>query len=133
EVTGRVPETPPWFDRATVAIAPLRLARGVQNKVLEAMSMALPVVAMPQAAQGLGELPPGTLRTAATAAQPVDAIAERVPDPLPGRREGAAAAAHVRAHFRWEHMCARLDSELAALGLGPAAGHPAAPGNFVAL
>ena len=36
-VTGRVPETPPWFDRAAVAIAPLRLARGVQNKVLEAL------------------------------------------------------------------------------------------------
>jgi glycosyltransferase involved in cell wall biosynthesis len=43
-VTGRVPSTPPFFDQAAVAIAPLRLARGVQNKVLEAMSMALPVV-----------------------------------------------------------------------------------------
>ncbi|MHC4079602.1 MAG: glycosyltransferase, partial [Planctomycetota bacterium] len=39
EVTGRVPETPPYFDRAAVAVAPLHLARGVQNKVLEAMSM----------------------------------------------------------------------------------------------
>jgi sugar transferase (PEP-CTERM/EpsH1 system associated) len=132
EVTGRVPETPQWFDRATVAIAPLRLARGVQNKVLEAMSMALPVVAMPQAAQGLGELPPGTLRTAATAAETVDAIAELFLDPARARREGAAAAAWVRVHFRWEHMYARLDAELAALGLGPAAGHPAPPGNFVA-
>ncbi|HLQ39078.1 MAG TPA: TIGR03087 family PEP-CTERM/XrtA system glycosyltransferase, partial [Planctomycetota bacterium] len=41
EVTGRVDTTPPWFDRSTVAIAPLRLARGVQNKVLEALSMGL--------------------------------------------------------------------------------------------
>jgi sugar transferase (PEP-CTERM/EpsH1 system associated) len=130
EVTGRVPETPPWFDRATVAIAPLRLARGVQNKVLEAMSMALPVVAMPQAAQGLGALPPGTLRTAATAEETVDAIAELFLDPARARREGAAAAAFVRAHFRWEHMYARLDEELAALGLGP--GHRAPPRNFVA-
>ena len=59
EVTGRVPETPPYFDATSVAVAPLRLARGVQNKVLEAMSMGLPVVGTGQAAQGLGEIPDG--------------------------------------------------------------------------
>ena len=64
EVTGRVPETPPFFDRAAVAISPLRLARGVQNKVLEAMSMALPVISTGRAAQGLGEVPTDTLRIA---------------------------------------------------------------------
>jgi sugar transferase (PEP-CTERM/EpsH1 system associated) len=130
EVTGFVDDVRTYVARAHVCVVPLRIARGVQNKVLEAMSMALPVVAMPQAAQGLGALPPGTLRTAATAEQTVDAIAELFLDPARARREGAAAAAFVRAHFRWEHMYARRDGELAALGLGP--GHRAPPRNFVA-
>jgi sugar transferase (PEP-CTERM/EpsH1 system associated) len=118
EVTGRVPETPPWFDRAVVAIAPLRLARGVQNKVLEALSMALPVVATPEAAQGLGDDPP--LRTASDAAGTVAAIAALFDDPERARAEGRAAADWVRARFRWEHMYERFDAALARLGLPPA-------------
>ena len=44
-VTGRVPDVRPWLAGASIVVAPLRIARGVQNKVLEAMSMARPVVA----------------------------------------------------------------------------------------
>jgi sugar transferase (PEP-CTERM/EpsH1 system associated) len=117
EVTGRVPATPPYFDRAVVAVAPLRLARGVQNKVLEALSMALPVVATPEAAQGLGDDPP--VRTATDAAGTVAAIAALFDDQARARAEGRAAAAWVRAHFRWEHMYERLDAALAMLGLTP--------------
>ncbi len=117
EVTGRVPETPPWFDRASVAIAPLRLARGVQNKVLEAMSMALPVVSTTQASQGLGDVPRGTLRVANDPAAMVAAIRELFDDPSRARREGHAAAAFVRERFGWPAMHARLDEKLRALGL----------------
>lgn len=117
EVTGRVPETPPYFDRASVAIAPLRLARGVQNKVLEAMSMALPVVSTTQAAQGLGEVPAGTLRIANDPATMIAAIRELFDDPRRARREGDAAAAFVRERFGWPAMHARLDDRLRALGL----------------
>ncbi len=116
-VTGRVPETPPWFDRAAVAIAPLRLARGVQNKVLEAMSMALPVVATPQAAQGLGFVPPGTLTIADGSDATIDAVAGLFADPGRARTVGTTAAAWVRAHWRWERMYERLDTTLAALGV----------------
>ena len=52
-VTGRVPDVRPWLAHAACAVAPLRIARGVQNKVLEAMAMARPVVVSPQAAEGL--------------------------------------------------------------------------------
>jgi sugar transferase (PEP-CTERM/EpsH1 system associated) len=52
-VTGRVPDIRPYLKHAACAVAPLRLARGVQNKVLEAMSMARPVVATPQATEGI--------------------------------------------------------------------------------
>jgi sugar transferase (PEP-CTERM/EpsH1 system associated) len=53
KVTGRVPDVRPYLRHAACAVAPLRLARGVQNKVLEAMSMARPVVATPQATEGI--------------------------------------------------------------------------------
>jgi sugar transferase (PEP-CTERM/EpsH1 system associated) len=116
-VTGRVPATPPWFDQAAVAIAPLRLARGVQNKVLEAMSMALPVVSSPQAAQGLGGVPPGTLQVADGAAATIDHVAALFADPAHARAMGQAAAAWVREHWRWERMYERLDALLAGLGV----------------
>jgi sugar transferase (PEP-CTERM/EpsH1 system associated) len=117
EVTGRVPQTPPWFDRATVAIAPLRLARGVQNKVLEAMSMGLPVVATPQAAQGLGAVARDVLRVASDAEATVEAIGGLLADPAAARTLGARAAAFVRSHYRWQDMYAILDRVLAAHGL----------------
>ena len=52
-VTGSVPDVRPYLAHADCAVAPLRIARGVQNKVLEAMAMARPVVVSPQAAEGL--------------------------------------------------------------------------------
>lgn len=52
-VTGGVPDVRPWLAHAVCAVAPLRIARGVQNKVLEAMAMARPVIATPQAAEGI--------------------------------------------------------------------------------
>ncbi len=116
-VTGRVPTTPPWFDRAAVAIAPLRLARGVQNKVLEAMSMGLPVVSSPQAAQGLGAVPPGTLTLADGAEATVAGVAALFAAPEVARAMGVAAAAWVRETWRWERMFARYDECLAQLGV----------------
>src|SRR5207248_11535350 len=52
-VTGRVDDVRPYLAHAAVVVAPLRMARGVQNKVLEAMAMAAPVIVTPQARQGL--------------------------------------------------------------------------------
>jgi sugar transferase (PEP-CTERM/EpsH1 system associated) len=60
EVAADVPDVRPYLAGAAVVVAPLRVARGIQNKVLEGMAMARPVVASPQALQGLrgrGELP----------------------------------------------------------------------------
>jgi sugar transferase (PEP-CTERM/EpsH1 system associated) len=52
-VTGSVPDVRPYLAHAACVVAPLRIARGVQNKVLEAMAMARPVVASTQAAEGI--------------------------------------------------------------------------------
>ena len=43
-VTGEVPDVRPWFQHASVVVAPLRIARGIQNKVLQAMAIGRPVV-----------------------------------------------------------------------------------------
>ncbi|HEU4418807.1 MAG TPA: glycosyltransferase, partial [Planctomycetota bacterium] len=117
EVTGRVPSTPPWFDRAAVAIAPLRLARGVQNKVLEAMSMALPVVSSPAAARGLGAVPPDHIVIADDAPATIAAVGQLFADPKRARTIGTSAAAWIREHWRWERMYERLDAMLAEMGV----------------
>lgn len=52
-VTGAVEDIRPYLTHATVAVAPLRIARGIQNKVLEAMAMQKPVVVSGQAMEGI--------------------------------------------------------------------------------
>ena len=53
-VTGFVPDMRPYLAQADVFVAPFRIARGIQNKVLESMAAGVPVVARPEAVQGLG-------------------------------------------------------------------------------
>ena len=52
-VTGRVLDVRPYLDHATATVAPMFIARGIQNKVLEAMAMAKPVIATWQALEGI--------------------------------------------------------------------------------
>lgn len=52
-VTGRVPDVRPYVQHATLAVAPMRIARGVQNKVLEAMAMGRAIVTTPDGATGI--------------------------------------------------------------------------------
>ncbi len=61
-VTGRVEDIRPYIQYAQLAVAPLRIARGIQNKVLEAMSMGKAVVATPNAIEGI-ELPDNLKKT----------------------------------------------------------------------
>ena len=68
-VTGTVPDVRPWLRYAGVMVAPLRIARGVQNKVLEAMAMGLPVVGTRAAFEGIAVSPSPALRIADDAAQ----------------------------------------------------------------
>lgn len=68
-VTGRVDEIRPWLAQAKISVAPLRVARGIQNKVLEAMAMARPVVATSAAATGIDARPGEALIVADEPAQ----------------------------------------------------------------
>jgi sugar transferase (PEP-CTERM/EpsH1 system associated) len=64
EVTGEVPDVRPYLAHAHVVVAPLRIARGVQNKVLEAMAMAKAVIASPAAVEGIEFANPEELQVA---------------------------------------------------------------------
>jgi sugar transferase (PEP-CTERM/EpsH1 system associated) len=100
-VTGRVPDVRPWLSAADVVVAPLRIARGVQNKVLEAMAMARPVAATSAALQGLGAVTAPEVASGDTAGE----FAQAVEHLLMRARQGADASANrdfVIARFGWE-------------------------------
>jgi sugar transferase (PEP-CTERM/EpsH1 system associated) len=80
-LTGTVPDVRPHLWRSTVAIAPLALARGTQNKVLEALAAGLPIVSTPQVSAGL----PDGLRCFCTASDSPQSFANAVIDWLAPR------------------------------------------------
>ena len=109
EVVGEVPDTRPWLARAAVVVAPLRLARGVQNKVLEAMAMARPVVASPQAFEGIAAVPGDELVIADGVQAEADAVSVLLADPAGADAIGRAARARIEARYGWDARLASLD------------------------
>lgn len=109
KVWGAVPDVRPFIAAADAVLAPLLIARGVQNKVLEAMAMAKPVVLTPEAATGIAAedgthwlvCPPDPEQMAVRIA---DLLADRQ---LP-ERIGSAARRFVLARHGWEAMMAPL-------------------------
>lgn len=106
-VTGAVADVRGWLAAADVVVAPLRLARGVQNKVLEAMAMARPVVASPAAAQGIDHR--DTILIAATAAESAEKISGLISDSARGDALGARARVQVIERYGWQSRLAALD------------------------
>jgi sugar transferase (PEP-CTERM/EpsH1 system associated) len=98
-VTGEVADVRPWIAAADVVVAPLGVARGIQNKVLEAMAMARPVVASPRAAEGVDH--DGTICVADTDQQ-ARAVLDMLADPDAARALGRAARARVIARYSWD-------------------------------
>ena len=107
QVTGRVPDTRPYLAAADVAVAPLRIARGIQNKLLEAMAMARPVVATPEAFQGVRAEPGRDILLASGVSETV----QRIADVLNGRHAtmGAAARRAIEASHQWSVTLRPLD------------------------
>ena len=99
-VTGRVPDVRPYLRHAHLAVAPLRLARGVQNKVLEAMAMARPVLATSAAIRGIdAATPPGVVIADNAAAMAQAALALLGADDREAR--GLDARRYVAERFDW--------------------------------
>ncbi len=107
-VTGAVPDVRGWLAAADVVAAPLRIARGVQNKVLEAMAMARPVVASPQAAEGIDARDEEHFLIAADPAREAASILALLADPLKAERLGHAARARMEERYRWSATLAAV-------------------------
>ncbi len=103
-VTGEVADTRPWLAAADVVVAPLKLARGVQNKVLEAMAMAKPVVASSAAAEGID----ATELIVADGPAQAEAVMGLLNDPVAARRLGEAARKRMIFRYSWESRLAKL-------------------------
>ena len=120
-VTGSVPDVRPWLAHADVVAAPLRIARGIQNKVLEAMAMGKPVVVSAPAAVGLAGRAGGDFTIADGATEFSACISALLGDAQRRLQMGHAARACVLAAYSWEAHLTRLDMLLGAPGLEHAA------------
>jgi glycosyltransferase involved in cell wall biosynthesis len=109
-VTGRVDDVRPYIAHADVVVAPLRLARGVQNKVLEAMAMAKPVVASRQAFEGIRARAGADLLVANDAVEMAICLSGVLEGRHPGLGE-AARRAMEQAHD-WSRTLQHLDTML---------------------
>jgi sugar transferase (PEP-CTERM/EpsH1 system associated) len=107
-VTGGVPDVRGWLAAADVVVAPLRIARGIQNKVLEAMAMARPVVASAQASEGIDVQWDRHLLVASNAGQEASLVLKLLADPARSAALGQAARARMVERYDWSATLAGL-------------------------
>jgi sugar transferase (PEP-CTERM/EpsH1 system associated) len=116
KVTGRVPDVRPHLADATVAIAPLRIARGTQNKILECMAAGVPVVSSQEAARGIQASPWKHFLVAEDA----DTFARQVVELIQNRelqtRLAAAGRRQVQTTHVWGESLKVLDNLLETRG-----------------
>ena len=104
-VTGRVADVREYVAHASLVVAPLRIARGIQNKVLEAMAMAKPLVVTPAAMEGIGGDPSLQVVVAESPlefAEQVVTLLQNSPVSCPENRR------YVQAEFSWQQNGQRL-------------------------
>jgi len=102
EVVGQVPDVRPYVAAAAVAVVPLRIARGLQNKVLEAMAMGKPVVASPQALAALRDKPDLPALSATEPREWVEQVTRLLDNKSLRQELGTAGRRYVEASHDWE-------------------------------
>ncbi len=112
-VTGRVPEVVPYLRQAEVAVVPMRLGRGVQNKLLEAMATGLPCVATERAFGGIKAQANHDLLVADSPDLFASAVVALLRDSEERHRLGARARMAMETNYRWPTQLRRLDEIIA--------------------
>jgi sugar transferase (PEP-CTERM/EpsH1 system associated) len=112
-VTGTVPDVRPHLGRAALSVAPLRIARGTQNKILDSMAMAVPVVCSALAACGVDVVPGEHLLTADGPRDSADAILRLLDDRALRDELARAGRARVQSHHDWAASMRKLDAIIA--------------------
>ncbi|MFZ4535386.1 TIGR03087 family PEP-CTERM/XrtA system glycosyltransferase [Propionivibrio sp.] len=108
-VTGTVDDVRPYLQHAIVVVAPLRLARGIQNKVLEAMAMGLPVVASQECAGAIDAVPERDFLIAGTVEDYLRHIEALLQSPERAAFMGKAARKQVLARYSWDAHLSIID------------------------
>jgi glycosyltransferase involved in cell wall biosynthesis len=115
QVTGTVEHLPPYLQRATIAAAPVPYGVGIQNKVLEAMACATPVITMPQAVSALDVEVGRDVLVAQDPESFARVILELLGDAQRRQRIGAAGRSFVERAHDWRGIAARLEAIYAEL------------------
>ena len=108
-VTGSVADVRPYIRSAALMVAPLSIARGTQNKILEAMAMGVPVVTSRVAAGGVDAQAPAHFLVADTPEETCAAILRIVEQPAERQRLALAGRERMLSHHAWPHSMQRLD------------------------
>jgi polysaccharide biosynthesis protein PslH len=116
EVLGEVADVADHLCRAAVFVNPIRSAAGQQNKLLEALSMARPVVATPMANEGIGAVDGRDILIASQPAEFCRQIMTLFNDSVLCEKLGHSARRFVEAEWTWEHHFLRLEEDLYRVG-----------------
>jgi glycosyltransferase involved in cell wall biosynthesis len=103
----------PHVGTSALSIAPLAIARGTQNKVLEAMAMGVPVVASERVAGGVDAVPGEHFLVASAPAEYADAILRLLENPAERDRLARAGRARMLSHHSWQGSMESLSAQLA--------------------
>ena len=110
-VTGKVADVRPWVQHARVVVAPLRVARGVQTKILEGMALGRPVVVSAASAEAVPGRAGEDYAVATSAQEFVDRVGELL-DPVAGEAMGLRARARILSDCDWDRNLGALDALL---------------------
>jgi len=111
-VTGTVADVRPYLQHAAVVVAPLRVARGIQNKILEAMAMARPVVAAQSCVAAISAEPETELLAANSVADFVAQIGALLASPERSDSVGSAGRQRVLQSYSWTAHLSKIDRYL---------------------
>jgi len=112
-ITGYVEDIRPYYQKATIYIAPLRIARGIQNKILEAMAMAKPVVSTSKAFEGIEATPNKDLLLADSEKEFIEKITGLLQNPEKRESLGISARQTVEKNYSWQYNLRILEEILA--------------------
>lgn len=115
QVTGAVERVEPYLERARIVVVPVRVARGIQNKVLEGMAAGLPVVTTPQGADGIDAVHGETLYVCEDAPAMARIVGDLLSDPDRAQSVGERARALMQTSFSWPRQLEPMVSMIAGL------------------
>jgi sugar transferase (PEP-CTERM/EpsH1 system associated) len=108
-VTGSVPDVRPYLQRSALMVAPLNIARGTQNKILEAMASGVPVVTSNVAAGGVDARAEDDFLVASTSDEHVTAVLRILENRSERQRLAVAGRIRMLSHHDWGRSMERLD------------------------